>query len=81
MSLLESKILKDCIDEQAYETIELKKLKADKIKEDKQRLKDKIKRYEVYFYLFSNSSSTKPVKIIRTRCTNSKMPCNKNSES
>lgn len=45
MSLLESKILRDCIDEKKYETIEEKRLRADKVKEDKARIKDRIKRY------------------------------------
>jgi hypothetical protein len=47
MSLLESKIIKDCMDERKYETIEAKKSRADKVKEDKQRIKERIKRYEV----------------------------------
>lgn len=55
MSLIESKTIKECLDEKKYETIEMKKSKADKVKEDKQRLKDKIKRYEVLHPPFSNS--------------------------
>jgi lysozyme family protein len=50
MSLLESKVIKECMDEHKYETIESKKSRADKVKEDKLRIKDRIKRYEVALY-------------------------------
>lgn len=59
MSLLESKIIRDCIDEKKYETIEEKRSRADKVKEDKARIKDRIKRYEVTLTLYSNSRSSR----------------------
>jgi selenocysteine-specific translation elongation factor len=52
--------------------MEVKRSKADRIKEEKQRLKDKIKRYEVFLIEFSNSKLTKPEETINRKFNNLK---------
>ena len=68
LSLLEEKHFRDALTEKKNQTLEVKRSRADKVREDKQRLKDRLRRYEVTMTQLSNSKSNRLARIIRTRC-------------
>ena len=55
MSLVESKILQNLKDEKKSQTIEVKRNTAEKVREQKSRLRDRLRRYEVTVIRLSNS--------------------------
>ena len=68
MSLLDEKHFQHALAEKKNQTLEVKRSRADKVREDKQRLKDRLRRYEVLMIQFSNSKSSRQEKIMKERC-------------
>ena len=66
--MMEEKSFQDALTEKKSQTIEVKRSKADGIREDKLRLKEKLRRYEVRLCLFSNSKWTRPGRTTNPRC-------------
>ena len=68
MSMLEDQHFREALSEKQSQTLEVKRSRADKVREDKQRLRDKLRRYEVSAFLRSSSGPTRPGRTTRTRC-------------
>ena len=68
LSFLEERHFQDALTEKKNQTLEVKRSRADKVREDKQRLKDRLRRYEVLSLSLSNSKQTRLARTTRTRC-------------
>jgi hypothetical protein len=67
--MIDSKNVQNAYIERKNQTLEVKWSRAEKVREEKQRRKDRLKRYEVHMCTCSNSRWIKPRRIISRRCS------------
>jgi len=71
--MIDSRNMQNAYIERNNQTMEVKWSRAEKVREEKQRRKDRLKRYEVLMLIHSNSRWTRPRRIILIKCKTSRI--------